>query len=188
MWMSAQACVCRCLCANVYKRAREKGLWVMGRDWLNHWPGCIRAPQNILYWGTTAYVSTLTQWPATHFTLWQMHCVAKVWYYLKGSFEKSLSVSSSYLECNITLLLKANKSLKDLLCNRTLNSDPIILRHLSISYYFTSASQAHRMRDVSISCLSFPGLCATCMVISVWLTRSVICHCPPLRGSHRLTT
>lgn len=44
------------------------------------------------------------------------------------------------------------------------------------------------MRDVSISRPSFPGLCATCMVISVWLTRSVICHCPPLRDSHRLTT
>lgn len=43
------------------------------------------------------------------------------------------------------------------------------------------------MRDVSISCQSFPGLCVTCAVISVWLTGSVVSHCPAPSDSHRLT-
>lgn len=52
---------------------------------------------------------------------------------------------------------------------------------------FHFSSWAHRMRDVSISCQSFPGLCVTCVVISVWLTGSVVSHCPAASDSHRLT-
>lgn len=52
---------------------------------------------------------------------------------------------------------------------------------------FHFSSRAHRMRDVSISCQSFPGLCVTCVVISVWLTGSVVSHCPAPSDSHRLT-
>ena len=52
---------------------------------------------------------------------------------------------------------------------------------------FHFSSGAHRMRDVSISCQSFPGLCVTCVVISVWLTGSVVSHCPAPSDSHRLT-
>ena len=52
---------------------------------------------------------------------------------------------------------------------------------------FHFSSRAHRMRDVSISCQSFPGLCVTCVVISVWLTGSVVSHCPAPSDSGRLT-
>lgn len=52
---------------------------------------------------------------------------------------------------------------------------------------FHFSSPAHRMRDVSISCQSFPGLCVTCAVISVWLTAGVVLHCPAPSDSHRLT-
>lgn len=52
---------------------------------------------------------------------------------------------------------------------------------------FHFSSRAHRMRDVSISCQSFPGLCVTCVVISVWLSGSVVSHCPAPSDSHRLT-
>lgn len=52
---------------------------------------------------------------------------------------------------------------------------------------FHFSSRAYRMRDVSISRQSFPGLCVTCVVISVWLTGSVVSHCPAASDSHRLT-
>lgn len=52
---------------------------------------------------------------------------------------------------------------------------------------FHFSSRAYRMRDVSISCQSFPGLCVTCVVISVWLTGSVVSHCPAASDSRRLT-
>lgn len=64
---------------------------------------------------------------------------------------------------------------------------PLIIRHLSPQLIFHFSSGAHRMRDVSISSQSFPGLCVTCAVISVWLTGSVVSHCPAPSDSHRLT-
>lgn len=102
MWMSACAHMCKCL----QESERERPL-SYGSGWVD--------PLTWLHSGTREYF-VLWDWGTMDGLCINIDTMACDTLYIMTNALccKSLSVSSSYLECNITILLKANNSLKDL--------------------------------------------------------------------------